>query len=93
MVVYIEDALAELPGGRRLAEDLPPTMERLEKAEDQVATFVKALNKRIASWPPHTKSILRVRDRLSTLAQSVNSKNHELAASAEAVVRRPSRSQ
>ena len=49
VVVYIEDALAELLGGRQFTEDLPPTMVRLEKAEDQFATFVKALNKRIAS--------------------------------------------
>ena len=39
-------ALAGFPGGRRLAEDLPPIIEQLEKAVDQIATLVKVLNKK-----------------------------------------------
>ena len=43
---YIEDELAELSGGRRLAEDLPPIRVQLERAVDLMATLDAVLNKK-----------------------------------------------
>jgi len=44
VLAYIEEALAELPGGRRLSEDLPPLVDRLELAEKHLAGLAKVLD-------------------------------------------------
>ena len=48
VLMDIVDALAELPGCRRPSEDLPPTLERLEQAETQIAKLVSELDRKTA---------------------------------------------
>ena len=44
VLAYIEEALAELPGGRLLSEDLPPPVDRLGLAERHLAELAKVLD-------------------------------------------------
>ena len=48
VLMDIVDALAELPGCRRPSEDLPPTLERRERAETQIAKLVSELDRKTA---------------------------------------------
>ena len=85
VLVYIEDALAELPGCRRPSEDLPPILERLERIEDHITTLVKALNSKDRELAAAYKINLgKFEDRLSSLTSSLESKNLELVATTEA---------
>ena len=67
VMAYVEEALAELPGGRQLSEDLPPLVDRLEPAEKHLAELAKVLDSkggswlRAATWPSRRARIARRR--------------------------------